>query len=172
LIEHIDTFADLLLGAAYADKRLEGREITTIRTLLERVVGESPLPAALEARMKSFNPAKHDPRGAAATLWFLSKEDKRTVVDLVAKVTEADDEIDLAEDDYLRKVAIGIGMSDAEIRELTIQIIEDDELDGLLTRGSEREDQAEQAPPAQAPEEEPKAEQAPPAEEPKEEPAE
>ena len=104
--------------------------------------------------MKSFNPAKHDPRGAAATLWFLSQEDKRTVVDLVAKVTEADGEIDLAEDDYLRKVAIGIGMSDAEIRELTIQIIEDDELDGLLTRGSEREDQAAQAPLAEAPKEE------------------
>jgi uncharacterized tellurite resistance protein B-like protein len=170
LIEHIDTFADLLLGAAYADKRLEGREVTTIRALLERVVGESPLPAALEARMKSFNPAKHDPRGAAATLWFLSKEDKRTVVDLVAKVTEADDEIDLAEDDYLRKVALGIGMSDAEIRELTIQIIEDDELDGLLTRGSEHEDQA-------VPEEEPEAaSEAAPKEEseaaPKEEPVE
>lgn len=134
MIEHIDTFADLLLGAAYADKRLEGREVATIRALLERVSGESPLPAALEARMKSFNPAKHDPRGAAATLWFLSKEDKRTVVDLVAKVTEADDEIDLAEDDYLRKVALGLGMSDEEIAEFTIQIIEDDELDGIFAR--------------------------------------
>jgi len=134
LIDHIDTFADLLLGAAYADKRLEGREIETIRKLLERVVAESPLPASLEARIRSFNPAKHDPRGAAETLWFLSHEDKRTVVDLVAKVTEADDEIDLAEDDYLRKVAIGLGMSDAEIAELTIQIIEDDELEGLFAR--------------------------------------
>jgi uncharacterized tellurite resistance protein B-like protein len=136
LIEHIDTFADLLLGAAYADKRLEGREIATIRALLERVAGESPLSAELEARMKSFNPAKHDARGAAATLWFLSKEDKRTVIDLIAKVTEADDEIDLAEDDYLRKVALGLGMSDEEIAEFTIQIIEDDELDGIFARGS------------------------------------
>lgn len=139
MIEHIDTFADLLLGAAYADKRLEGRERDTIRALLERVSGESPLPAELEARMRSFNPAKHDARGAAATLWFLSKDDKRTVVDLVAKVTEADEEIDLAEDDYLREVALGLGMSDEEIAEITIQIIEDEELDGLLVRGSTRE---------------------------------
>lgn len=139
MLEHIDTFTDLLLGAAYADKRLEGRELATIRALLERVVGESPLPAELEKRMRSFNPAKHDARGAAATLWFLSKEDKRAVIDLVAKVTEADGEIDLAEDDYLRKVAIGLGMSDEEIAEITIQIIEDDELDGLLTKGSARE---------------------------------
>lgn len=134
MIEHIDTFADLLLGAAYADKRLEGREIATIRALLEKVSGQSPLAAELEARMRSFNPAKHDAQGAAATLWFLSKEDKRTVIDLIAKVTEADDEIDLAEDDYLRKVAVGLGMSDEEIAEFTIEIIEEDELDGLLAR--------------------------------------
>lgn len=134
MIEHIDTFADLLLGAAYADKRLEGREIATIRALLEKVAGESPLPEALDARMRSFNPAKHDAQGAAATLWFLSKEDKRTVIDLIAKVTEADEEIDLAEDEYLRKVALGLGMSDQEIAEFTIEIIEEDELDGLLAR--------------------------------------
>jgi uncharacterized tellurite resistance protein B-like protein len=139
LIDHIDTFADLLLGAAYADKRLEGREIDTIRALLERAAGESPLSAELQARIKAFNPAKHDARGAAATLWFLSSTDKRTVVDLVAKVTEADGEIDLAEDDYLRKVALGLGMSDEEIAEITIQIIDDDELDGLLTKSASRE---------------------------------
>jgi uncharacterized tellurite resistance protein B-like protein len=138
LIEHIDTFTDLLLGAAYADKRLEGREIATIRALLERVAGESPLPAELEARIKAFNPAKHDAHGAAATLWFLSSEDKRTVIDLIAKVTEADEEIDLAEDDYLRKVATGLGMSAEEIAAFTIEIIEDDELDGLLTNRSAR----------------------------------
>jgi uncharacterized tellurite resistance protein B-like protein len=134
LIEHIDTFTDLLLGAAYADKRLEGREIDTIRALLERVAGESPLSPAIEARFRSFNPAKHDAQGAAATLWFLSNPDKRTVIDLIAKVTEADGEIDLAEDDYLRKVALGLGMSDAEIAEFTIQIIEEDDLDELLAR--------------------------------------
>jgi uncharacterized tellurite resistance protein B-like protein len=134
LLDHIDTFTDLLLGAAYADKRLEGREVETIRALLERVVGESPLPANLEARFKAFNPAKHDPRGAAETLWFLSKEDKRTVVDLVAKVTEADDVIDIAEDDYLCKVALGLGMSDEEIRALTIQVSDEDELEELFAR--------------------------------------
>jgi len=139
LIDHIDTFADLLLGAAYADKRLEGREVDTIRALLERAADQSPLSAGLEARMRAFNPAKHDARGAAATLWFLSGVDKRTVVDLIAKVTEADGEIDLAEDDYLRKVALGLGMSDAEIAEITIEIIDDDELDGLLTKVASRE---------------------------------
>lgn len=136
MLEHIDTFTDLLLGAAYADKRLEGRELQAIRALLERVVGESPLPDAQEARIKAFNPAKHDPQAAAATLTFLSDEDKRIVVDLVATVTEVDDEIDLAEDDYLRHVAMGLGMSEDEIATLTVQIIEVEQLPGLLTKGS------------------------------------
>lgn len=130
--DHIETLTDLLLGAAYADKRLEGQELDTIRALLERVTGESPLPESVEGRIKAFNPAKHDPSTAAASLSFLSKEDRRTVADLVAYVTEADDEIDLREDDYLRKVATGLGLSDEAIKELTVEIIADDDLDGLL----------------------------------------
>ncbi|MCX4243896.1 tellurite resistance TerB family protein [Paraliomyxa miuraensis] len=140
MLEHIDTFTDLLLGAAYADKRLEGRELESIRALLERVIGKSPLPAAQEARIKAFNPAKHDPKAAAATLAFLSHEDKRNVVDLIATVTEVDDEIDLAEDDYLRRVAQGLGMSDEEIATFTVQIIEDDRVPELVAKASSKSD--------------------------------
>ena len=130
--DHIDTITDLLLGAAYADKRLEGREIDTIRALLEKVVGESPLPAAQEDRIKNFNPAKHDASKAAASLAWLSDEEKHMVVDLIGYVTEADDEIDLAEDEYMRKVATGLGMSDEDIAKFTIEIIEDDKLGDIL----------------------------------------
>ncbi|MCA9649376.1 MAG: TerB family tellurite resistance protein [Myxococcales bacterium] len=130
--DHIETLTDLLLGAAYADKRLEGRELETIRALLERVTAQSPLPDEVEQRIKAFNPAKHDARAAAASLAFLSAEDRRTVADLVAWVTEADEEIDLAEDRYLRQVAEGLGLDDEAIAELTVEIIGDDELDGLL----------------------------------------
>lgn len=130
--EHIDTITDLLLGAAYADKRLEGRELDAIRSMLSTLLGTSSLPDAQEARIKAFNPAKHDARAAAASLAFLSAEDRRTVADLVAWVTEADEEIDLAEDRYLRQVAEGLGLDDEAIAELTVEIIGDDELDGLL----------------------------------------
>jgi len=132
LREHIDTITDLLLGAAYADKRLEGQELDAIRSMVATLMGESSLPADQEARIKAFNPAKHDVTAAAGSLSGLSNEHKHTVVELVASVTESDDEIDFAEDAYVRKVAEGLGLSDEEIASLTIEVLEAEQLDGLL----------------------------------------
>ena len=39
----------------------------------------------------------------------------------------------MAEDAYLRKVALGLGMSAADIKDLTVEILEDEDLDGLLS---------------------------------------
>lgn len=130
--DNIDTLTDLLLGAAYADKRLEGREMETIRALLERVTAQSPLPESVEARIRDFNPAKHDPIESAKSLRFLSLEDRRTVADLLVWVIEADEEIDLDEDAYIRKVAHALALSEEDIKEVTLEVIEDEKLDGLL----------------------------------------
>lgn len=127
--EHIDTITDLLLGAAYADKRLESKERDAITSMLCKLLGASDLPDAQRARIKAFNPARLDVGAATTSLSLLSGAEKRKVIDLVATVTESDDEIDLAEDAYLRKVAEGLGIPAAEIDSLTIEIIEEDELD-------------------------------------------
>ncbi len=132
LKEHIETITDLLLGAAYADKRLEGNELDAIRSVVSKLLGTSELPEAQQAQLKAFNPAKHDASAAAASLSSLSAEHKHTIVDLLASVTESDDEIDFAEDAYLRKVAEGLGMSKEEIASFTIEVLEDEKLDGLL----------------------------------------
>jgi hypothetical protein len=129
---HIDTITDLLLGAAYADKHLEGDELTSISTMLCKLLGTATLPAAQRDRIAAFNPAKFDVKAAAGRLKFESAENKRTVIELVASVSESDEEIDMAEDAYLRKVAAGLGLSDADIKDLTIEVLEDEELDGLL----------------------------------------
>lgn len=130
--EHIDTITDLMLGAAYADKRLEGRELDAIRSMVIKLLGSPALPGTQEERIRSFNPAKHDARAAAASLAALSHEHKRKVLELVATVTESDDEHDLAEDAYLRKVAEGLGLGDEELDGMTIEILEDEELEGFL----------------------------------------
>lgn len=127
--EHIDTITDLLLGAAYADKRLESKERDAITSMLTRLLGVSDLPDAQRDRIKGFNPAKLDASAAAASLATLPDADKRKILELVASVTESDDEIDLAEDAYLRTVAKGFGIPDDEIDSLTLEIIEEDELD-------------------------------------------
>ncbi|MCB9712828.1 MAG: TerB family tellurite resistance protein [Myxococcales bacterium] len=131
--EHIDTITDLLLGAAYADKRLEGRELDAIRSMLSTLLGTSSLPDAQEARIKAFNPAKHDAAAAAASLASLSEEDKGKLIDLVASVTESDEEIDFAEDEYLRAVATGLGLSEDEIAGMTIEVLEEEEIGKLFS---------------------------------------
>lgn len=129
---HIDTITDLLLGSAYADKRLEGGEIAAIEGMLCKLLAVDALPQAQKDRITGFNPAKFDATAAAGRLRFESAENKRTVLELIASVSESDDEIDMAEDAYLRKVAAGMGMSDADIADLAIEVLEDDELDGIL----------------------------------------
>lgn len=129
---HIDTITDLLLGAAYADKRLQGDELQSISAMLCKLLGTAALPQAQTDRIGAFNPAKFDVKAAAGRLRFESAENKRKLLELVASVSESDDEIDMAEDAYLRKVAAGLGLSDADIKDLTIEVLEDDEIGGLL----------------------------------------
>lgn len=132
LKEHIDTITDLLLGAAYADKRLEGKELDAIRSMVQKLMGTDAVPEAQAARIKAFNPAKHNAAAAAASLAGLGQEHKRKIIDLVATVTESDDELDFAEDAYLRTVAQGLGLSAEEIAELTIEVIEEAHLSEIL----------------------------------------
>ncbi len=122
----IETITNLLLGAAYADKRLEGREIDEIRTLLLRLLGATELPGAVADQIASFNPAKFEPAEAAASLQDLDEPERRKVLEMVAAVHDADDEIDLDEDAYLRTVAKGLGIPAGGLS------IAFEELDGAL----------------------------------------
>lgn len=128
--DHTLTITDLLLGAAYADKRLEGQETETIRKLLTKLVGGS-LPAEVDARFKDFSPAAHDIAAAGAALAGLGGE-RRKVLEMIAAVSESDEELDLAEDRYLRKVAEAMGLPDRDFRDLVVDFQEIDELEGIL----------------------------------------
>jgi uncharacterized tellurite resistance protein B-like protein len=129
--DHIVTITDLLLGAAYADKRLEGRETDKIRGLLTKLSGRMTLPPDVEARFKAFSPAAFDVGTAGQQLAGLG-DDRRKVLEMIAAVTESDDELDLAEDLYLRRAAIGMGLDEKEFNDLVVDISEVDELEGIL----------------------------------------
>jgi uncharacterized tellurite resistance protein B-like protein len=130
--QHIDTITQLLLGAAYADKRLEGVEVTRIRTILQQILGGAALEPRVEEALAAFNPAGFNVHAAAASLKVLDSRDKRTLLELIASVNEADDELDLAEDTYLRNVALGFGVPESEFKDLALEVLAEDELLGLL----------------------------------------
>jgi uncharacterized tellurite resistance protein B-like protein len=129
--DHILTITDLLLGAAYADKRLEGRETDKIRSLLTKLSGSLKLPDAIEARFTDFSPAAFDVEEAGKRLSELG-DDRRRVLEMVAAVSESDEEIDLAEDRYLRRAAEAMGLPDKEFRDLVVDFQEIDDLEGIL----------------------------------------
>ncbi|MCY1013344.1 TerB family tellurite resistance protein [Nannocystis pusilla] len=130
--QHIEQITQLLLGAAYADKRLAGAEITRIRSLLSTLLGGAEVPDALLRLINTFSPAAFNVQQVAAGLDGLSQEDKRKLLELVASVNDADEELDLAEDIYLRTVAAALGLPQEEFSDLTLEILGGDELHGLL----------------------------------------
>jgi uncharacterized tellurite resistance protein B-like protein len=127
---HVETITNLLLGAAYADKRLQGDEVAQIRSLLSKLLGTEQLPQAQADQIARFSPARFNVESATAALNGLPADERRRVLEMVAAVHESDEEIDLAEDAYLRRVARGLGFSDAEIGDLAIEV---EELEGSLS---------------------------------------
>lgn len=130
--QHIETITRLLLGAAYADKRLEGAEVKRIEQILRTVLGGEPAPE-VTALLRSFSPAAFNVHAVSAQLTELDAGDKRKLLELIASVNDADDELDLAEDTYLRHVALGMGVPEADIADLTLDVRDDEELFGMLT---------------------------------------
>ena len=130
--EHVETITNLLLGAAYADKRLEGDEVAAIERLLCKQMGTEELPAAQADQMRAFSPAAFDVNAAASSLNALEEDDKRKVLEMICAVSDADDELDWAEDEYLRKVAAGMGIPEDSIEGLALDVTEVDEMDGIF----------------------------------------
>jgi uncharacterized tellurite resistance protein B-like protein len=118
--DRIVPLCELLLGAAYADKELKDQEKDEVRSLLEGLAGE--LPTDVERKISEFDPAKFDMKASAAPFKADSEDDRKKLLYLVAAVNEADDEIDLSEDEYLRDLATALALPKAALDGLTIEV--------------------------------------------------
>lgn len=118
--DRILPLCELLLGAAYADKELKDQEKDEVRSLLEGLGGE--LPTELELKIVQFDPAAFDLKASAAPFKADSEDDRKKLLYLVAAVNEADEEIDFAEDDYLRALASELDLPKAALEGLTVEI--------------------------------------------------
>jgi uncharacterized tellurite resistance protein B-like protein len=111
--------ADILLGAAYADGTGDGTEILAVRDLLREIVGAA-LPEDLEKRVASFSPKTFDLAASAKAFLDGPKITPRRLVELVASIRDADEEIDFAEDEYLRSVGKAVGLKESEYADLAV----------------------------------------------------
>jgi uncharacterized tellurite resistance protein B-like protein len=120
LSDRIFPVCELLLGAAYADSELHRLEQTEIRALLIELAGERLV--EVEACIASFEPHRFDLKTTVGVFRGDSEEDRRKLLLLVSTVIEADDQIDLAENDYLCELATALGLPPSALEGLTLDI--------------------------------------------------
>lgn len=118
--DRIFPLCELLLGAAYADDELHTTEKTEIRALLVELAGE--LRVEVEACIASFEPAKFDPSSIVGIFKDDSEEERAKLLRLVSTVIEADDEIDLAENEYLRTLATLLALPSSALEGLVVDV--------------------------------------------------
>ena len=118
--DRIFPLCELLLGAAYADGELQSQEKTEIRALLVELAGE--LRVEVEACIASFEPDKFDLDSIIGIFKDDSDDDKQKLLRLVSTVIEADDEIDLGENEYLRELAGALALPASALAGLTVDI--------------------------------------------------
>ena len=129
--DRILPLCELLLGAAYADKELKDQEKDKVRELLEEL--STDLPTEVEMKLASFDPKSWDMKEAAHAFKADSEDDRKKVLQLVAAVNEADEELDIAEDEYLRDLASALGLPTSALEGMTVEV-ETEELKPLFEK--------------------------------------
>lgn len=127
--DRIELVADILMGAAYTDNHLHGDEKAAINELLKGLIKEPSLPEKLRARIEAFSPKSFDLEAVAEAFARDTTEQKRALLQLVVAVNDADQEYDLDEDQYLRKVAFAIGLDRQHFADLVLDIVEEPDLE-------------------------------------------
>ena len=111
---------DILLGAAHADGTSDGTEVIAVRDLLKELHGGKALPADIESRITGFDPKKFKLDASAAEFNKTSKLEKRKLLELCCTIRDADEEIDFAEDEYIKSLGTALGMKASEFADLTL----------------------------------------------------
>lgn len=118
--DRIFPLCELLLGAAYADQELVAQETTEIRALLIELAGEARV--EVEAAIASFDPQAFDLGSLVGYFKDDPEDERRKLLLLASTVIEADEVIDLAENDYLKKLCAGLGLPASALTGLTLDI--------------------------------------------------
>jgi len=121
LTDRIAPLCDLLLGAAYADEQFKEREREEVRGMLVDLSGAKLTPE-LEDQIAKFDPKAFDLLKTAGAFLSDSEEERRRLLFLVAAVNDADDEVDFAEDEYLRDLASALFLPADALKGMVIEM--------------------------------------------------
>ena len=126
LTDRIAPLCDLLLGAAYADEQFKEREREEVRAMLVDLSGAKLTPE-LEDQIAKFDPKAFDLAKTAGAFATDDEDARRRLLFLVAAVNDADDEVDFAEDEYLRALSNALFLPADALKGLTIEMEEEEQ---------------------------------------------
>lgn len=125
-LPELETIAELLMGAAYADGTLDGSEMKEVVKLLAELLETDPetLPESVLTKLSVFEAEDFDLDAACKSLALPESKDRRSLLALLSKISDADDIHDLEEGDYIRRVAELIGASEDECKGLAVEVVQ------------------------------------------------
>ena len=132
--DRLPLVADLLMDAAHADDALEGEEKAAVKRLLREILEAASLPMDLDFRIEEFSPQRFDLAATAAAFANDPPALKRRLLELCAAVHAADGEIELSEDEQLRRVGAALGLPAESYDDMVVTVIEELELGEDLER--------------------------------------
>ncbi len=115
----LELVGQILLGAACVDGKIEPEEIESIAGILQRHEA-SAWSDKVQERLHAFDAATFELAAACKTLGLHGAAERRTLLQLVAEVTSADDVHTDGEDDYIREVAEHLGAEPSEYKDLIV----------------------------------------------------
>lgn len=118
--DRVGVLADLFLGAMFADGQLVDEEGQAVRALLLDLLVQKELPKELEERIDRFDPDAFDLDVSVADFASDPPMKKRRLLELVANLCLADGILDLEEDNYVRRLAISLGLEPEEYADLVL----------------------------------------------------
>lgn len=121
-LDELNVIGHILMGAAAADGTIDGDEAETILEIVGELLGDRGVPSDLKPHLRAFDAKSFDLGKAAAQLHLDGATDRRALLQLVARVTDADDVHDLRESDYIAKVAAAIGAKPSEYKAMTVEL--------------------------------------------------
>lgn len=122
-IPELKLIAEILMGAAMADGEYDGSEAETIEGILRDLVGPDQFPGEVGAHIEDFDHGGFDATATAKRLNLATAEDRKSLLALIAEVTDADDVHDMREDAYIKEIAEAIGAGPDELEGLTVEMV-------------------------------------------------
>ena len=122
--ERIHTITELLCAAIYSDGTMMGEEDTEARRVLADLLLTTPeeLPPEVDQHIREFSILEFDMAEAVRDFMADPPMKKRRLLELVTKMVDADGEVDLREDQFVRDLAKTLQMEPSEYDDLVLEI--------------------------------------------------